>query len=36
MVTLQLAVKKVYFEQMVSGEKVEEYRLLTPYWKKRL
>lgn len=36
MVTLQLAVKKVYFDQMVSGEKLEEYRLFTPYWKKRL
>ena len=33
---LQLAVKGEYFEAMKRGEKVEEYRLDNPYWRKRL
>ncbi|MHB9322269.1 ASCH domain-containing protein [Phytobacter diazotrophicus] len=34
--TLQLAVKGEYFDAMKRGEKTEEYRLITPYWGKRL
>ena len=33
---LQLALKAEYFDQIKRGEKVEEYRLRTPYWAKRL
>lgn len=33
---LTLAVKGVYFGQMVAGVKPFEYRLRTPYWTKRL
>lgn len=33
---LQLAVKSEYFDAMLSGEKVFEYRLRNEYWKKRL
>jgi hypothetical protein len=33
---LHLPLKKVYFDQIVSGEKREEYRLVTDYWRKRL
>lgn len=33
---LQLALKRVYFEQIRDGLKLEEYRLCTPYWTKRL
>ena len=33
---LYLALKRQYFEQIKSGEKVEEFRLVTPYWQKRL
>lgn len=36
MADLQLAVKGVYFNQMKSGEKTEEYRLVNPYWGCRL
>ncbi len=36
MKNLQLAVNGEYFDQMKSGEKVEEYRLVNDYWKKRL
>lgn len=36
MSTLYLPVKGVYFDQIKSGEKTEEYRLLTPFWAKRL
>jgi hypothetical protein len=36
MADLTLHVKRKYFEQIASGEKGEEYRLATPYWKKRL
>lgn len=33
---LNLHVKKEYFDQIASGVKQEEYRLMTPYWQKRL
>ena len=36
MANLQLAVNGEYFDQMKSGEKTEEYRLLNDYWRKRL
>lgn len=34
--TLQLAVKREYFEQIKSGEKKHENRLRNDYWSKRL
>lgn len=34
--TLTLPLKRLYFEQIRDGSKVEEFRLATPYWKKRL
>lgn len=33
---LILAVRRVYFEQMLRGEKLEEFRLQNEYWAKRL
>lgn len=36
MANLQLAVNGEYFDAMNRGEKTEEYRLLTDYWRKRL
>lgn len=33
---LVLSVKRIYFEQIRDGVKPDEYRLCTPYWKKRL
>ena len=33
---LQLALKAEYFDAIKSGEKLEEFRLRTPYWEKRL
>lgn len=36
MTTLQLAVNGEYFDAMKDGSKVEEFRLTTPYWEKRL
>lgn len=36
MATLHLPLKGEYFDQIKSGEKVEEYRLCTSYWSKRL
>jgi hypothetical protein len=33
---LVLPVKGIYFDQMKAGTKVFEYRLRTPYWRKRL
>ena len=33
---LILHLKEEYFDQIASGQKVEEYRLVTPYWSKRL
>jgi hypothetical protein len=34
--TLHLPLKREYFEAIRDGTKVEEYRLCTPYWQKRL
>jgi hypothetical protein len=34
--TLTLALKGEYFDAIKAGTKVEEYRLLTPYWRVRL
>lgn len=36
MADLQLAVNGEYFDAMNSGEKTEEYRLVNPYWGRRL
>lgn len=36
MKTLTLPIKGKYFRQIVAGEKLEEYRLATPYWARRL
>ena len=36
MTDLRIAVNQEYFDQMQSGAKKEEYRLVTPYWEKRL
>lgn len=36
MANLQLAVNGEYFDQMKSGEKTEEYRLVTSFWSKRI
>ena len=36
MANLQLAVNGDYFDQMKSGEKTEEYRLVTSFWSKRI
>lgn len=36
MSTLILPVKRVYFDCIKAGSKGEEYRLVTPYWTKRL
>lgn len=33
---LTLPLKGEYFDQIARGEKVEEYRLRTPFWAKRL
>ena len=33
---LQLALNSQYFDEIKSGEKKEEFRLCTDYWKKRL
>lgn len=33
---LHLALKGIYFDAIRSGEKIEEFRLVTPYWTKRL
>ncbi len=33
---LTIPVKAVYFDQIVSGEKLEEYRKITPYWTRRI
>lgn len=34
--TLTIPVNGVYFDQICAGTKVEEYRLATPFWSKRL
>lgn len=31
-----LPLKAIYFDQIKAGTKTEEFRLITPYWKKRL
>ncbi|MBP2155729.1 ASCH domain-containing protein [Erwinia rhapontici] len=36
MANLQLAVNGEYFDAMRRGEKQEEYRLVNPYWRRRL
>lgn len=36
MADLFIIIKKKYFDQIVSGEKKSEYRLVTPYWVKKL
>ncbi|WP_306109960.1 hypothetical protein [Pseudomonas sp. Leaf58] len=36
MTTLTLALKGEYFDAILAGTKQEEYRLVTPYWRKRL
>lgn len=36
MKTLQLTLKKKWFDMIKSGEKKEEYREIKPYWIKRL
>jgi hypothetical protein len=33
---LTLNLKKIYFDAIKSGEKVEEYREMKPFWEKRL
>lgn len=34
--TLTLALKGEYFDQIKVGTKLQEFRLITPYWRKRL
>lgn len=36
MKTLTLHLKAIYFEQIKAGTKTQEFRLRTPYWRKRL
>ena len=36
MKTLDLVLKKKWFDMIASGEKTEEYREIKPYWVKRL
>lgn len=36
MATLTLALKGEYFDAIKAGTKSEEFRLVTPYWRKRL
>lgn len=36
MKVLILPLKAIYFDQIKAGVKVEEFRLCTPYWRKRL
>jgi hypothetical protein len=36
MADLVLPMKGIYFDQIASGEKLEEYRLRTDYWERRL
>lgn len=36
MADLHLALRGEYFDAIRAGNKVEEYRLMTPYWRKRL
>lgn len=34
--TLTLPLKGIYFDQIKRGEKLREFRLVTPFWRKRL
>lgn len=34
--TLTLALKREYFDQVASGTKLDEFRLVTPFWERRL
>lgn len=34
--TLTIPLMGIYFDQIAAGVKSEEYRLCTPYWRKRL
>lgn len=36
MTELHLNLKAEYFDAIAAGEKGEEYRLVTPYWRRRL
>lgn len=36
MKNLTLHLKKQYFQAIVQGIKAEEYRIITPYWEKRI
>jgi len=36
MSTLHLPLKGVYFDEIKSGAKIDEYRLITPFWARRL
>lgn len=36
MANLHLVVNKKWFDQIFSGEKIEEYREVKPFWEKRL
>ncbi len=36
MKTLQLVLKRKWYDMITSGEKKEEYREITPYWAKRI
>lgn len=36
MADLVLPLKALYFRQILAGEKPEEFRLCTPYWRRRL
>jgi hypothetical protein len=36
MKTLRLSLKTQYFNEIKAGTKTEEYRLCTPFWKKRI
>lgn len=36
MATLYLALKGEYFDAIKAGEKLEEYRYRSPYWRRRL
>jgi hypothetical protein len=36
MLTLTLALKGEYFDAIKAGTKLEEFRLVTPYWRRRL
>jgi hypothetical protein len=36
MQTLKIVIKKIYFDQIASGEKKIEYRDVKPFWQSRL